>query len=318
MDDMTVFLQKCTGLKYLELEAHGMNNLADGNQWEMLTSSLIKFHFRFFIQNFSNFQSLDSFRTSFWLEEKHWYVASQNGCLFSIPHFPSNEIEISIESSIYSTAPGHIIICNHITEVIVNSVPIDISICFTNVKTLRLKSSISIDTLSSIINLNQIEHLTILSINDLLEFLPFECRMTRLYELRISTLVTIDMIRRFRNYHFEHIRKLYISIKVEYYRFMIENLFILFPNIEHLIIGVSKIESIKSIVYVIDRFSNLNHLSFYSFSLSPNVNTIICNNPKSIIYFSRRLTENNFTCRINRFMTSIPIYNINWWIDAKV
>jgi hypothetical protein len=318
MSDMEAFLPNFPQLKYLELQARGMSDLVDGNGWQRLTSSLFKFNLIVKLQDFSDLQSLDTFRTRFWLEEKHWYVAYQNDCLFSVPHFSSNQIEIPIQSPVYSTVPDDIIIYNRITKVIINSVPVDTCIPFTNVKTLVFKCSISIDALSSIVDLNQIEHLTILRIEDLSKLLPFEWTMPRLCQISVVKTVTIDMIRRVKYYQMKNIRKLEIAIKIQYYRFIIENVFILFPNIQHLIIRASRIESIKSIVHVIDRFENLSNLSLYSYSLPANLNTIIYDNIKSIVYLSRRLTENNFICRINSSSTSTAIYNANWWIDAKV
>jgi hypothetical protein len=318
MSDMEAFLPNFPQLKYLELQAHGMSDLVDGNRWQRLTSSLFKFNLIVKLQDSSYLESLDTFRTTFWLEEKHWYVAYQNKCLFSVPHFASNQIEIPIQSPVYSTVPDDIIIYNRITKVIINSVPVDTSIWFTNVKTLVFKCSISIDVLSSIVDLNQIEHLTILHIEDLSKLLPFEWRMPRLCQISIVKPVTIDMIRRVKHYQMKNIRKLEIAIKVQYYRFIIENVFILFPNIKHLSIRTSRIESIKSIVHIIDRFDYLSNLSLYSTYLTGNLNTIIYNNTKSIVYLSRRLTENNFTCRINSSSTSTAIYNVNWWIDVKV
>jgi hypothetical protein len=49
----------------------------------------MKFNFKFLLsQNVTlNENVLESFRSSFWLEEKHWYVALNKKSIYSIPRF---------------------------------------------------------------------------------------------------------------------------------------------------------------------------------------------------------------------------------------
>jgi hypothetical protein len=92
-------LHKLPRLKHLELEIKGDNDLVDGQRWEPLMSHLITFDFRFQITNYPsstiNTHIPDSFRSLFWLEQKHWFVAfdDQRSTIFTVPRFaPSNII----------------------------------------------------------------------------------------------------------------------------------------------------------------------------------------------------------------------------------
>lgn len=104
LDQSFTYLTTKTGLgtlhclRELEIEIYRCNDplFLDGNQWEcFLTNSfpyLSKFDFIVHILMKRNL-SLNSFRTSFWCEEKKWFVAITKyetffGCdLLTVPHF---------------------------------------------------------------------------------------------------------------------------------------------------------------------------------------------------------------------------------------
>src|SRR4051812_47088398 len=80
------FLDQClnnlSGLTHLTIKATGTLDLFDGLRWEIFVRrrGLVKFNFKFnlslnYICNQDQSSLLEPFRSSFWLEEKHWYVA---------------------------------------------------------------------------------------------------------------------------------------------------------------------------------------------------------------------------------------------------
>ncbi len=104
MIQMEQFLPKLPRLKHLELILTGDEDLIDGYRWEILTYFFTTFNFKFNINSY--FPRLDSFRTSFWLKEKHWFIASNSNSIFSIPHFCPSEIFFPGSFFIDSTAPN--------------------------------------------------------------------------------------------------------------------------------------------------------------------------------------------------------------------
>jgi hypothetical protein len=131
-------------------------------------------------------QSLDSFRSSFWLEEKRWYVAYQSGCLFSVPQFTLPENENPYQLPVYSTLPDITNIYNHVTKIFLGAPPVNNKIYFNNMKILVYRCSISFDVLSSILDPHQFEQLIVWSINDVLKFIRLKCTMLHLNNLTIA------------------------------------------------------------------------------------------------------------------------------------
>ncbi|CAF4096923.1 unnamed protein product [Rotaria sordida] len=155
---------------------------------------------------------LKSFRSSFWLEEKRWFVAYQDYCLFSVPHFAPNHVDISQQLRIHSTAPDNKSVYDQINKITMKTAAIKHNHYFTHIKTLELKCSVSLKTVASIIDLNHIKHLTVLSLSDVLKFMPLEYVMPHFCELTIENNVTIDIIKQISHYRFLQIRKLEIAI----------------------------------------------------------------------------------------------------------
>jgi hypothetical protein len=88
------FLSKMPNLLHFELDTQGYMDLIDGQRWESLVSNLIVFNFRFHLlclsSNCSEENILDSFRSLFWLEQKHWFVAYDGPYsrqIFTVPRF---------------------------------------------------------------------------------------------------------------------------------------------------------------------------------------------------------------------------------------
>ncbi|CAF1426921.1 unnamed protein product, partial [Adineta steineri] len=70
MDEIECFLSNLPYLKHLKLELKGDNDLANGHRWQMLTSDFITFIFKFHVELSSVDETLQSFQTLLYLEEK--------------------------------------------------------------------------------------------------------------------------------------------------------------------------------------------------------------------------------------------------------
>jgi hypothetical protein len=99
MSQMECFLSNFPYLKYVKLALKGDNDLGDGNRWQILSSSLTTFSFKFHVELTSVDETLQSFRTLFWLEEKRWFVDYRNKCLYSVCHSHANISNDSLQAS---------------------------------------------------------------------------------------------------------------------------------------------------------------------------------------------------------------------------
>jgi hypothetical protein len=98
MNNMECFLSHLSSLKHVQLDLIGNNDLADGYRWQMLTTNWTTFIFKFHLELISDYETLISFQTLFWLEEKHWFVTYTDSCLHSIRHSDINEKHLNIYS----------------------------------------------------------------------------------------------------------------------------------------------------------------------------------------------------------------------------
>jgi hypothetical protein len=312
MNILERFLSKLTCLKHLELETHGENDILDGQRWQNLTANFFTFNFKFDLINCPN-PNLNSFRTSFWLEEKHWFVASNSNSVFSIPHFSPFELILPGRLFIDSTIPNDQVFYKQVTKLTIVNVPNDKNdYRFTHIKILNLKCLISFEALSSIINLNQVEQLAVSSLDYILRFKPLALIMPRLYSLSIGKLITADVIEQMRNYQFEQIHNLTIGIDIDNENYTIECLFRLFPRIKR-ITCMTHINSINNIIRLIDGFKELSHASFYynsSFSTT-----------KNNYYFDSKLNISHrriLTSRIYILPNNGSKLNIDLWLTEQI
>lgn len=317
MSETRHFLSRLPHLKHLELIALVSLDVADGYQWQVLANSLITFNFKFNLSLTDIGATFNSFLTPFWREEKHWFVGYRDNFLFSIPHFAPVHIDSLNLSHFHSTAFDYSVIFNHLNQLTVNTFTIDNEHRFTRIKTLELKNSTLLKTVESVINLNQVEHLIVSSLDNLLTFIPLKCTMPHLYKLTVKNSVTIDIIERIRHYRYEQILKLDISVIDLYKDYIIEELFRLFPCVQHLIYK-SYIQSKQTMVRFIDGFKYLSNASFYVDVSFINRESNFCRNTNTIIQHSRRLIQNNFICRIYHSSEYNSLYNIHWWIGEHV
>ena len=171
------------------IQATGTLDLMNGQLWEeyLNKTNIKKFYFKFTLANNfdcseDRYSLLQSFRSSFWLEEKRWYVACDKGqvkssrpTIYSIPYFQPpllfyplhNFLPVTTsEKEIISKNPVNLILTFHKTI----ALPIS---PFNHVYSLTLLTSTlpSIEILESIVNLKQIRELDVslvksLSIDD--------------------------------------------------------------------------------------------------------------------------------------------------------
>lgn len=83
---------------------------------------------------------------------------------------------------------------------------------FTNIKTLEIESYISVLILRSKIDLDQVKHLSLLSIDYILTYELLSDTMPQLRELSIQNSVDLYTIKLMRHHRFEQIHKLKIII----------------------------------------------------------------------------------------------------------
>ncbi len=313
MDQMEQFLSNLPYLKYLELIANCPNDFIDGQRWEILTKCLKRFNFKFYLPFDVQSDDLNSFRTSYWLEEKCWFVAGDKSCLFSIPHFAPDHIDINKWSDKWSNEWS----IKSINTIYIKGVPKDQFPPYTHIKKLYINCSLSRKHILSIVELKQLEYLSILSINDLLIFVPFESTIPNLYELRVGNIVAFHMIEQLKGYQLKQIRKLLISISDKNTDLIVQELFYVFPHIEHLI-DLSDICSMETMIRLIDGFVYLLNASFYSKYLLHEMTSGLYPDSNSIIQNSHRLTANNFTYRVRQLFDDRSLFVTHWWIAAQV
>lgn len=173
-------------LTYLTIQAAGNDDLIDGNQWEKFIrkTNIIKFKFRFQVSNSDRNQStlLESFRSSFWLEEMHCYVecyefdVRDQIFVYTIPHFgPLIIFYPSPDFPPITTVPAnmakHLIYEKKIETLFVHMDQLSTPPIhrFAHVESLVLHGSllISFDVLQTIMDFHQIETLDVAGVKSL-------------------------------------------------------------------------------------------------------------------------------------------------------
>lgn len=311
---MERFLSQFPHLKYLTLETDGSLDLFDGNRLQNLIKRLTTFDFQFHRTNLRIKDILISFRTPFWLEEKHWFVACHRTCLFSIPHFAFESIQLPQQSSIYLTCSNEKYFYDCIKNITITETIINPQRRFySNVRTLELQQWIPTNILACLLDLHRIKSLSIPSLIDF----PLESIMPELCTLSIGNDVTIQTIELVKHHSWKQILRLKIGVSQEYRYYIIEELFRVFPRIEQLKYK-SPIRSKREMVHLIDGFNHLLHASFYAKSDFVRKEWKFYQNPNETIFYSRRLIQGYFTSRIFHFRNNPLSHRIHWWIREQV
>ncbi|CAF1114779.1 unnamed protein product [Rotaria sordida] len=87
--------------QHSNVDIEDAKDMVDGHQWKYLVSHLQTFDFHFYLSDRSDEKILDSFRSSFWLKQKQWFVAYDDHQslprLFTVPRFAPKNIIYSSE-----------------------------------------------------------------------------------------------------------------------------------------------------------------------------------------------------------------------------
>ena len=312
---MKRFLAQLPCLKHLELKTSSWSDMSNDYYWKKLATSLITFNFQFRVHIMQYDYLRPVFNTQFCLEDKPYFVGFQTGYFFSIPHFARNEINMSEPLYEVTTAPDDTFLYDYVDKITMTTPLVKHQHYFPHIKTLKLEHSISLEMLESVTNLNSVEHLILSSLSDLLMYLPLKDKMPQLRQLTIQNRLTLDAIRRLKQYQFEQILQLEISISDVCSDYFVDELCRLLPSVQHLK-DKDAILSERTMIRLIDGFEHLLNASFVTSSALFNSKSSFCGNPNAIIEHSRRLIHDNFTCRIYR--TSDHEVTYNWWIDEQV
>lgn len=308
MEIMEQFLSKLIYLKHFVLETHAEDDILNVRRWEKLTAKLHTFNFKFYIMNSSS-HNLDSYRTSFWLKEKHWYVALDYNSIFSIPYFCPSEQTFLDRLFIDSTAPDNQIFYDKINKLNVVTISDGKKNYFCNyVKILNTRYSILPETLSSIMDLHKVEQLSIPTLDDLRVFHPLITTMPKLYHLSINQPITEDQMKKMKDYQFKLIHHLIISVDSLNRDYIIEVLGHLFPCTKHLTY-MTLVLLIDDIIRLIDGFHHLSHASFYSYCPFSTTKSTYCLDSKLYIQDTRI-----FTSRIYYSWDYASKFHINLWL----
>jgi hypothetical protein len=306
------FLNPLPQLKQLTIEATGTRDLLDGLRWEefLKRKELIKFIFKFDLSrnllcNQSEFELLKAFRSSFWLEEKHWYVAchknqSDNKCpsIYSAPYFiPQSAGYLIASFRPLSTVPSYVEKQVFYDRNIDNLEWYSISqkghqtYRYTKVNSLRVIhgcSPFNLNILTSVVDLSRvrildvssIDHISAQQLHVLFEHTP------RLYHLTMRQINDSLILP-------AHIISVHLKRNSS-------NDSISFVNIDHLRCELSHIKQLEikvrtqeMMIQIIERFDQLESIIFQW----PGFLSASYTSSEWFQQNTRRLHENNFTCR---------------------
>ena len=313
MDSMKQFLSQFYHLKHLEIQTDGSFDLFDGYRWRVLVERLHTFHFQFFSKYLPIRDILTSFSTPFWLKEKHWFAACRSTCLFSVPRFAPEHLNLPLYLSIYSTGSKERYLDDAVKKITITIRLTEQTHFYSYVNTLELKQRISAAILASTIDLRQIKSLSIVSLDDLIEYFPLGSTLSQLTALSIEYDVTMQMIENIGCHSLKQVHQLTVGISHETRDCIIEELFRLFPRVEHLKYK-SIVHSKREMVHLIDGFNYLNKASFCANSTFDEKATQVGQN----VLYSRRLVRGHYTSRVYQSYNVSLSYEIHWWIGQQV
>jgi hypothetical protein len=309
-------LQNFPQLTHFEIKCNGASDdIADGYRWQLIIQSFTIFNFKFDVNLDSIEQTLNSFRTSFWLEEKRWFVAYHNRCLFSLSSHDLTDIEIISDASIYSTICDNTINYDCERSILPRAVPINNKFRFTHIKALQLKWCILPTILSSFIDLSYVERLTLISCTrDILKFIAQ--KMPRLHSLVIPYEETVDFCEQIYGIRMEQIRTLQMNHRKEQISYAADILSYSFPYVKHL--SAMRIKSRSYVIHIIKKFKQLSSISFEihgSLDQPPKYSDF---EPDLIISDIKQFTNSSFQCRAEVSSYDKERGYVHLWIDESV
>ena len=273
---MKYFLNQLSNLRHLELQIIGnLLDLCDGHQWATIAEHYRTFDFNFTTENTKIACPdllLDTFRSSFWLELKSWFIAYDDypSRIFTVPRFASTTTVTSDSFSLplYTTIPTDnlLFFSSCITNLRISErLSSTTSIYFAHIKTFCVENFSLIQQSQSFIDLTQVVSL---KINDVCHFNELEQlisnSMIRVTELHLRTL-PID--HKTSTNPIKSIRRLHLRTLDSANR-----LYRQFPSIEYLQI---QIECAKESIQLrsILKHSPSNYLSFLTLTWSLDIQT---------------------------------------------
>jgi len=252
-------------LKHLELHANGHADLLDGQRWQTATRRLSIFNFNFVLSDVLDLQDLNSFRSPYWLNEKHWFVAYTYRSLFSVPFFAEKFTKEEFQPPILSTLPDNTVFYKCITQLTLSEPSFDISHRFTEVQTLIMFHSIPLSCIERIVDLNRIQHLYLiattgyLGIIFLINAMPNLCRIS----IKVNLKDFFDNVQcnSFRKIQYLEIGNRYrISDNDDDNNYSDEQLYSVFPYVQNL--NIAYYCSVAQILNFINQFKHLSTASF--------------------------------------------------------
>jgi hypothetical protein len=164
MNEIKKFLNNFPRLKHLDLRTRCHIDVTNGYAWELIAKDLLTFKFIFNIQLYSIVTILNTFRTSFWLEEKCWFVAYHARFLYTIPCSKKTRLENIFRPSEYTTNFNPTIFYNHMTSLTLEKDFDGTDHRFINVQTLEIEcENILAERLVMNVDLNRVKNLTLSS-----------------------------------------------------------------------------------------------------------------------------------------------------------
>ena len=260
MNDIERMMISLPRLKHLELRADCNNDVVDGERWQMQVKSLVIFHFKLHLSDELVSEDLDSFRTSFWVEEKRWFVAYTHRCLFSVPRFCVMETDQNFQPPLYSTVPDNSIFYDCIKRLKLSETTASCNHRFTHVGTLTLYSSCFLSAIDTIVNIDRIYHLILHSSTDNFSMKGLINKMSNLRHISIQCDAD-KFVEQFHGTTVDQIQML--DIYTGYGNSTdcdIDQFYGVFPMIKHFRVG--QICSIIQIFYFLYRFKHLSTASF--------------------------------------------------------
>lgn len=306
MHNMEQLMAKLPSLKYLELRLNGDVDLLNGQRWQTIMSRLSTFDFLFGLTIDVEVPDLDSFRSSFWLVEKQWFVAYDHGFLMSVSRFADTEVNEKLEVPALTTLPDKTIFYKNITDLILTEPLVTENYHFTRIQTLTLFNYIDLSSIERIVNLNRIQHLILCSKTICSELIFLIKQMPNLYRMSIRHKVQCHL-QQISGESFEKI--LSLDIGNPYLdgdssnnndNYDIEQLSIIFSSVEHLCVDdwCSKMQ----IFHFINQFKHLSTASFlYSSGLFDAQETLAHSaEVQSALNQNRSLHQLDYTYRFDR------------------
>ena len=313
MNNIECLLTNLPCLKHVELHTNGSRELADGQRWQMLTQSLTTFHFNFKIEWLDINEHIDSFRTPFWIHEKQWFVAYYDNYLFSVPYFLNTHLKTPYcHEDFYTTLTDTSVVIDQ------NIKAVSIYGNFTgriyhrcnHVETLEMFSSIPIESLLNIFDLNQIKCLTLFSLNNAQALVSLLQAMPRVQKLQIAFISQLNLFEIASRIQFEQIRTLAVHDS-HFNVYNIERWCHLFPNVNDLTVGF--LESKAELIRLLDGFK---YLSYAVFEIKDSC--IVDKETEMIIDEVRRLTKATFTYEIVPELNDPTfVSSFNFWLGER-